>query len=57
MEKAVLKPTDKFMTVRLSLLTNGKTQGGKMVRVGTEEEPVVGIRSVWRMWDFDFLRF
>ena len=58
MEKTIVEQTDNFVIVRPSLLTNGKAQGGKKVKVGTEEKPVVGYlisREDVGVWMFENL--
>ncbi|CAF9939934.1 MAG: hypothetical protein ALECFALPRED_008379 [Alectoria fallacina] len=58
MEKTIVEQTDNFVIVRPSLLTNGKAQGGKKVKVGTEERPVVGYlisREDVGLWMFENL--
>ena len=58
MEKRIVEQTDRFVIVRPSLLTNGRALGGKRVKVGTEEEPVVGYmisREDVGLWIFENL--
>ncbi|KAF6220504.1 hypothetical protein HO133_002937 [Letharia lupina] len=58
MERAIGEQTDNFVIVRPSLLTNGKAQGGRKIRVGTEGEPVVGYvisREDVGLWMFENL--
>ena len=42
MEKAIVEQTDHFVIVRPICLKNGKAQGGRKIRIGTEEKPAVG---------------
>ncbi len=58
MERRIGELTDRFVVVRPSLLTNGKAGGGRKVRVGTEERPVVGYmisREDVGVWIFENL--